>query len=124
MFFTPCTFLFFVIGGYFSFASELNIHRCNLRPPEKSNAGSLSSEISTTITLQVLPAMLVRTFRSKVCKCLKTPQQKLAQVVVELWLKMQDDTLAVIDRKQDGYDLSWWGLENGSDVYVYLDTRA
>jgi hypothetical protein len=31
--------------------------------------------------------------------------------------------LAVIDREQDEYDLSWWGLENGSDVYVYFDIR-
>jgi hypothetical protein len=67
--------------------------------------------------------MPVRTFRFKVFKCLKTPQQKLAQVTVKLWLKMQDGTLAVIDREQDEYDLSWWGLENGSDVYVYFDIR-
>lgn len=73
--------------------------------------------------LQVLPAMPVRAFRFKVFKCLKTPQQKSTQVSVELWLKMRDDTLTVIHPQHDEYDLGWWGLENGSDVYVYFDTR-
>jgi hypothetical protein len=66
--------------------------------------------------------MPIRIFRLKVFKFLKTPQEKLAQVSVELWLKMQDGTLAVMGRERDDHDISWWGLENGSDVYVYFDT--
>jgi tubulin-specific chaperone E len=68
--------------------------------------------------------MSVRTFRLKVFKCLRTPQQKLDLVVVELWLKMRDGTLAVMDREQDEQDLGWWGLENDSDVYVHFDTKS
>jgi tubulin-specific chaperone E len=68
--------------------------------------------------------MSVRTFRLKVFKCLKAPQEKMAQVAVELWLKMRDNTFAVMDRNQDEHDLGWWGLENGSDVYVYFDTKT
>lgn len=68
--------------------------------------------------------MSVRTFRLKVFKCLKTPQEKMAQVVVELWLKMRDNTFAVMDRDQDEHDLGWWGLENDSNVYVYFETKT
>jgi hypothetical protein len=67
--------------------------------------------------------MSIQTFRTKVFRHLKAPHQKLSKVSVELWLKMRDGTFALLDREQDERNLNWWGLENGSEVYVYFDTK-
>lgn len=67
--------------------------------------------------------MSVRTFRLKVLKCLKTPQQKPGEIIVHLWLKMRDGTSAIMAPEHDKHDLCWWGLENGSDVYVHFKMK-
>lgn len=67
--------------------------------------------------------MSLRTFRLKVLKCLKTPKQKVNEVSVELWLKMRDETFNEMGRDHDDQELGWWGLEEGSDVYVYFDPK-
>jgi len=65
--------------------------------------------------------MSVRTFR---LKCLKTLQQKPGGTVVQLWLKMWDGTFAIMDPEHDRQDMAWWGLENGSDVYVHFKMES
>lgn len=67
--------------------------------------------------------MSLRTFRLKVFKSLKTLKQKVDQVSVEVWLKMRDETFTEMSRDHDEQELAWWGLENGSDVYVYFDPK-
>lgn len=38
---------------------------------------------------------------------------------MRLWLHMVDGNLAELDSSQDGTNLMWWGLEDGTDVYMY-----
>jgi len=92
--------------------------------PSGSRVGTLPFETSPATPLRVLPTIPVRTFRLKVTKCLRPPQQKSDLLVAKLWLKMRDGTFVVVDREQDEQDLGWWGLENGSDVYVYFDMKG
>jgi len=67
--------------------------------------------------------MSLRTFRLKVLKSLKIPKQKVNQVAVELWLKMSDGSFAEMNRDHDEQELGWWGVEDASDIYVYLPEK-
>lgn len=75
---------------------------------------------SNVVVLKILPTMSLRTFRSKVFKFLKSPEQKVAATSVQLWLKLRDGKYASMDFAHDSQALDWWGLETGSDIYVYL----
>lgn len=105
---------------------ELNIHQCAELPrvtPETRSAAT-PVETASIITLRVLPTMSLHAFRMKIFKSIKMPGQKLSQVSIELWLKMRDDDFAEMDRSNDDKDLAWWGLDNGSDVYVYTGLKV
>lgn len=58
--------------------------------------------------------MSIHSFRLKIRKALKSPPS----ASIRIWLKMSDDSFVQMDGDQD---LSWWGIENGSDVFVYVD---
>jgi len=73
-----------------------------------------SSDTSSSRALRVLPTMTVRAFRLKVWKAVKTSTQSHRSV--DLWLKMADGTLSELSRDHDEQDLSWWGIDNNSDV--------
>lgn len=63
--------------------------------------------------------MTIRAFRLKVTKTLKIPKEQ--QGSVRLWLRMPDGwTTEISLTENDSYDLSWWGLENGSEVILYV----
>lgn len=81
-----------------------------------SNGGKSSGTPPTA--MRVLPTMTMRTFRLKLCKTLKIPKPK--QASVKLWLVMPDNRISEIDNEQSTHDLSWWGIENGSSVLVYV----
>jgi len=103
---------------------ELNVYQCVMPISSGSRVGTLSFETSSATPLRVLPTMPVRTFRLKIIKCLKKPQQKSDLLVPKLWLKMRDGAFVTMDHELDEQDLGWWGLENGSDVYVYFDAKS
>lgn len=98
---------------------EINVHQCDGPHPSR-DANPASSKM---VTLKILPTMSLRTFRLKVFKSLKAPEQKVTKTGVELWLKLRDGKYASMDNGQDTQELDWWGVENGSDVYVYLGTK-
>jgi len=85
----------------------------------KKYPGPLSFDVDSSIkiAIRVLPTMTLRTFRLKVWKAVKTSELPSPQRLVDLWLKMGDETLSYLSRDQDEQDLAWWGLENNSDVY-------
>ena len=69
-----------------------------------------------TRTVKVLPTMSVRALRLKLAKSFKLP--KSDQSNCRLWLRMPQDAYAEMEVTDDGHDLSWWGLENGSEVVL------
>lgn len=102
---------------------ELNLHHSDAPVPHGSREGHISFKIKTMAKLRVLPTMLLRTFRLKAFKSIRAPTDKLNKTSIELWLKMKDTSFAIMDRDHDEFDLGWWGLEDGSDIYAYLKTE-
>ena len=72
-----------------------------------------------SMALRVLPSMTLRTFRLKVAKSFKAG--KAAQKTLGLWIKMQDGTFAALNTADDTLDLAWLGVEDSSDIVLYLD---
>jgi tubulin-specific chaperone E len=68
------------------------------------------------VGLRVLPTMPMRIFRQKISKTFKAIGSKH----VSLWLRMNDDTLVEM-AQDDDRDLSWWGIDNGSDIFTYFE---
>jgi tubulin-specific chaperone E len=70
-------------------------------------------------TLKILRTMSLRTFRMKILKTFKAPRGAKAR----LWLSMADNSLAEVDVGQDDTgDLTWWGLEDGAQVFLFVDS--
>ncbi|KAJ7461535.1 hypothetical protein FB451DRAFT_1268490 [Mycena latifolia] len=65
------------------------------------------------ITLRVLPTMTLRALRLKVCKTMKYSAPRTA---ISLWLQMQDGSCVPLDSDRDSQDLSWLGIESGSNI--------
>ena len=96
---------------------------------DKNHPRCLTSDLlnlSDPTILRVLPTMTVRAFRMKVTKSLKIP--KAQQGSLRLWLRMPDGWISELtassnfadQQQRDSYDLSWYGLENGSEVILYV----
>jgi hypothetical protein len=83
-------------------------------PPSALPLGS--PENSLVVPLRVLPSMSLRVLRIKILKTLGMPRNAF----IDLWLKMTDGNYVQIPSEHDAQDLSWWGIENGSDVFVYI----
>lgn len=62
--------------------------------------------------------MTLKTLRLKILKSLKLPR-KPSDATTRLWLKMDDGGLAELDGADD-VDLTWWGLEDGANVFFYF----
>jgi hypothetical protein len=69
------------------------------------------------VSLRVLPTMPTRIFRQKISKTFKV----IGCGRVDLWLRMNDDTLIEMAQNDDDRDLSWWGIDNGSDIFTYFE---
>lgn len=63
--------------------------------------------------------MTARTFRMKLAKSFKIARPRQAHM--KLWLKMPDDTFADIEGTEDNHDLAWWGMDDGSLVYLVVE---
>ncbi|PSR83046.1 hypothetical protein PHLCEN_2v5850 [Hermanssonia centrifuga] len=61
--------------------------------------------------------MSMRAFRLKVAKSFKVP--KTEQGTMKLWLNMPDGILVELDNSEDIHDLSWWGLDDGSELVMF-----
>ena len=61
--------------------------------------------------------MSLRLFRVKIRKAFEC----LSRVNVEVWLKMDDGQLVLMDVGHDDQELAWWGVENGSVILFYID---
>lgn len=90
----------------------ITVHRCS-EPPSAS-----TPSITQTLPLRVLPTMSLRTFRLKIAKSLGL--RKAEQITMKLWLTMPGSAVASLDETQDTQDLSWLGLEDASEVLVYV----
>jgi len=60
--------------------------------------------------------MSVKLFRLKILKTFRSTRP----VSVDLWLKMNDGTFVQVTRDREDDDLSWWGIEDGSEVFMFL----
>ncbi|KAI0076461.1 RNI-like protein [Panus rudis PR-1116 ss-1] len=68
------------------------------------------------IPLKVLPTMNMRTFRMKVAKSFKIP--KAQQPSMKIYLTMPDGSLRELAAEEDTHDLSWLGIEDGSELVL------
>ena len=93
--------------------------RLEIRIQQSTELPSRTAAAPTEGTsMRVLPTMSVRTFRLKVAKTFKIP--RASQAALGLWLRMPDGNLAEIDGALDDRDLDWWGIEDGSEIILYV----
>ncbi|KZT02304.1 RNI-like protein [Laetiporus sulphureus 93-53] len=90
---------------------EVHIHRCT-EPPTTHPPSSSPSPTP----LRVLPTMSIRTLVMKLVKTLKLPRG----APMRLWLRMPNESFAEL-HGDDARDLAWWGIEDGSEVFVSAD---
>lgn len=90
---------------------NVNVYRCLTRPGEQSHA-------SKPTPLKTLPTTKVAIFRLQLMKTLKLPRS-VSRNMVEIWLSMEDGFVELCD---DSHDLGWYGIENGSDVFVTVNS--
>jgi tubulin-specific chaperone E len=97
--------------------SGLDVRCLKSLPSERGDFTAVRD--SPLTTLKVLRTMSLRTFRLKALKTFKAPREARAR----LWLRMADDTFSEIgtDGRDDSGDLSWWGLEDGSEVLLFVE---
>lgn len=63
--------------------------------------------------------MTVKILRLKIAKSFKL--SRVGQGDLKLWLPMNDRKFAELTLAQDDNNLTWWGFEDGTDVYMYFD---
>ncbi|KAF9652922.1 hypothetical protein BDM02DRAFT_3183259 [Thelephora ganbajun] len=89
----------------------LNIHRI----PNSLAKGSPVPEHSTPPTIiKALPSMKLQTLQQKLRKTFKVPPKAEMDVYLEM-----SDTVAELE-SGDSHDLIWWGLGEGSNLFVYI----
>ncbi|KAI0957748.1 hypothetical protein AcW1_006039 [Taiwanofungus camphoratus] len=96
---------------------QINVYECFEVPT--ANIDLQLAGNSAPVPLRVLPTMSIRTFRAKVTKSFKI--SKPDQTAVRLWLQLPDGHVAEMDRDNEARDLAWWGLEDGSNMILFLD---
>jgi len=95
---------------------DIDIHRCEVSPEK-----TLPEANSTPTTpVRVLSTMSTKHFRLKVLKSLKVPRTSGTQDT-PLYLKMHDNSYMQLDK--DDRDLAWWGIEQGSIVFICIPTQ-
>lgn len=95
---------------------EITIHRLSASPAPGEKVASVAAASSST-NLKVLRTMSLRTFRAKVSKTFKASRDAR----LRFWLGMSDDSLAEVDVSNDeSGDISWWGLEDGAQVFLFI----
>lgn len=94
-----------------------------LRLPSVS-AKALVAQLPPPTELRVLPTMSLKLLRLKILKALRLPLDRKASNVenMDTWLIMNDDKLTKLDMDQENHDLSWWGIQSGSEIVVTLGT--
>ncbi|EMD38216.1 hypothetical protein CERSUDRAFT_113365 [Gelatoporia subvermispora B] len=95
---------------------QINIYTC----PASPLAGPAGATRDAPVrSLQVLPSMSGRAFRAKVAKTLGIPRTQHTRV--RLWLRMPDGHLVEMESGDDMRDLDWWGVDDGTDILLYVD---
>lgn len=90
----------------------VNVYRCLTRPDKDQRHTNKLTQIKT------LPTTKIAVFRLQLTKALKLPRS-VGRNMVEIWLCMEDGFVELCD---DSHDLSWFGIENGSDVFVTVNS--
>ncbi|KLO19152.1 RNI-like protein [Schizopora paradoxa] len=109
---------------------SLQIHRLYRPPAEASPQSKFDpyTHASPPFPLKALPSMSMRNFRLKLLKTAKTQSGGILRDAaahgeqasgLSAWLVMADGELSQIDF-EDGRDLDWWGLQQDSQIFVYL----
>jgi len=88
----------------------LNVHRISISLAK----GSPIPEHSTPTIIKALPSMKLQTLQQKLRKTFKVPPK----AEMNLYLEMSD-TIAELE-SGDSRDLIWWGLDDGSNLFVYI----
>ena len=91
--------------------TALNVHSI----PSSLVKGSPIPEYSTSPTIiKALPSMKLQTLKQKLRKTFKVPPK----AEMYLYLEMSD-TVAELE-SADSHDLIWWGLDEGSNLFVCI----
>lgn len=94
----------------------LNIHR--IPAPLRNGDPIPPTSPSTPATpLRVLPSMNLRTLRLKIRKTLKASPKSQAC----LYLQMADGVVSTLETELDSYDLTWWGLNDETNIFVFIE---
>jgi hypothetical protein len=93
----------------------LNIHRISTPPANGDPINGINASSSTVI--RVLPSMTLRALRLKIRKAFGGS----SKTNVGLYLQMSDGVVSTLEAEQDMYDLTWWGLSNGANIFVFID---
>lgn len=95
---------------------DLELYRC-FEPPSDSGGVDQLLQATQPVHLRVLPSLSLRHLRAKIAKVTK---HRAGSAAVTCWLRMRDGTLAELKSNDDYRDLSWMGLESGSQIiYCY-----
>lgn len=92
---------------------DLELYRC-FEPPSDSGGVDQLLQATQSVHLRVLPSLSLRHFRAKIGKVTKA-----GRATVTCWLRMRDGTLAELKSNDDNRDLSWMGLESGSQIIYH-----
>lgn len=105
---------------FFVFPPEVTIRQTMQLPPAgKPSLAAINLSPAST-PLRVLPTMTLRTFRLKLAKALKFKLSRTQTEEMRLWLVMPDSSLGEITSERETDDLSWWGVEDGSEIVLYV----
>ncbi|KAH7911409.1 hypothetical protein BJ138DRAFT_1238414 [Hygrophoropsis aurantiaca] len=95
---------------------DLNVYHCSVPLVLHSRMADIAASLSPPSVLRVLSTMKMRIFRLKIMKSLRKARTTATIGTIEIWLKMGDGALARLD--DDDQELSWWGIENRSDIVI------
>lgn len=86
--------------------------------------GTVTYDPSATKEIQILPTMLLKSFRLKVFKTFRTANMHLSKYAIILAFRLDDGSIITLETQDDQKEMSWWGVNDGMTIYVYFDDKA
>jgi len=95
------------VSIYIDFTSELRIYR----PPESNLLDENTKQV-----VRALPSMTLKMLRSRICKLLGISSKDNIKIL----MAMRDQSFITLTTDLDDRDLSWIGLESGSQLLCMM----
>ncbi|KAI6109640.1 hypothetical protein F5141DRAFT_1004120 [Pisolithus sp. B1] len=87
---------------------NVNVYRCLIRPEKEHRHTGKPTRVRT------LPTTKIAVFKLQLMRALELPRS-VGRDAIEVWLSMEDGFVELCD---DSHDLSWYGIEDESDVFL------